>query len=555
MSDSESDEEHSPIVIDCGSSHIKAGFAGDDAPRAIFPSVVALEQTGSWNRQGYVGGDAIIRKPLSCQYPIQSGVVTSWDAMERIWHHTFYNELRVQPEEHAVLVSEPVLNTKNNREKTTQIMFETFNVPQFYGELQPKLALYASGRSTGIVMDCGHGLTQIVPIYEGHCLSNALFSISRSQLAGNSVDDFLARLRDSCTPTSIYKKFARDMKERLCYVATDYDEELEKSETSSDIERNYEIPTGVNAGDIVTIGSERFCAPEVLFRPHLNGNRQEGIHKMLYSSIMQSGINIRRDLYQNIILCGGTTLLPGFAERLHKEMTQLVPDTVTVKISAMPEPKYTTWIGGSILSSFSTFEEQWITKTEYDDYGPGIVHRKCDNMDLDVDSTTRSKVHNANVYNDNDDVKCNVCDRLREKMERIKSEKDSAQLIVNEILTKQTEIDTQTTGLKQEMNRITAEEAELVRANKQLESQNTSLMEECKEIEMKFDDLNRKYDDLRKNKQLDVNNYVNWTGDDVADWIVSLDNGQYKKYENNIRQTFNNDNIDGSCLPHVEKKT
>ncbi|TFG04596.1 MAG: actin, cytoplasmic 2 [Promethearchaeota archaeon] len=367
------------IILDNGTGITKSGFAGEDQPRSVFPTLIGkpkyeniFPEYKHFTRDYYIGEEAMELKGLMhLNFPIEHGVVDDWTSMEKIWHYTFYTDLRVDPSEHPVLLTEAPLNPRQNREKMGEIMFETFNVPALYVATQAVLSLYASGRTTGCVIDIGDGVSHIVPIFEGFALSHA---IEKIDLAGRDITTYLQRMlrqRGVSLISSAEKEIVRDIKEKLCYVAMDPEKEMLLSKKVAGMEKSFMLPDG----ETISVGVERFLAPEVFFNPSVVGKELDALDDVVVGAINECDVDLRRDLYSNIVLSGGSTMFPGIKERLTKEIKEQIPDSVDVRIVAPPERMYSVWIGGSILASLKTFHKMWITRREYKEMGPAIVHR------------------------------------------------------------------------------------------------------------------------------------------------------------------------------------
>jgi actin-related protein len=382
------EEEKGPVVFDTGSGVLKAGFAGDDMPSKVLPCIVGRPKfvtamQGLTHKDHFIGEEAQrTRGVLELQYPLEHGIVTNWEDMEKVWKHTYYNELCIEPADHPVLLTEAPLNPKTNRERMSQLMFETFKVPALYIAVQAVLSLYASGRTTGCVFDAGDGVSHTVPVFEGFAIPHA---VKRLNLAGRDLTKYMAVLlqeRGVTMTSSAEMEIVRSIKEELCYVAEDFDMELEgcanrakkmrTSMASSDGDKPFELPDG----SMLTVGSERFRCPEALFKPTLLGKEFKGIHEITHECITTCDIDLRKELFANVVLSGGTSMFPGLAERMVKELTALAPRS-KIKVLAPPDRKYSVWIGGSTLASLSSFQQMWVSADEYLQSGPSIVNVKC----------------------------------------------------------------------------------------------------------------------------------------------------------------------------------
>lgn len=352
-----------PLVLDNGSGTIRAGFAGTDLPAAYFPAYVGRPKhvrvlAGALEGDTFIGPRAQeLRGLLKIKYPLEHGIVTDWDDMERIWTYIYEQELKTLSEEHPVLLTEPPLNPRQNRDTAAQILFEQFNVPAVYMSIQAVLSLYASGRTTGIVLDSGDGVTHAVPVYEGFAIPS---SIRRIDVAGRDITEqmqLLLRKNGHVFHTSAEKEIVRVMKEKTSYVAIDPRKEEKDWQQGIWKADRKEVDYVLPDGHKIKVGAERFRAPEILFEPELIGLEYPGIHQMLVDAISRTDMDLRKNLFGNIVLSGGTTLCKGFGDRLLTELQRLAVKDMRIKIFAPPERKYSTWIGGSILAGLSTFRK------------------------------------------------------------------------------------------------------------------------------------------------------------------------------------------------------
>ena len=370
-----SETEH--IIIDNGSGYCKAGLSGEYEPRAVFSSCIGEPKYAGVSilnsENTYIGDDAIKKRCiLKLKYPIENGYINDWDGMERIWGHIFTKELRVAPEEHNVMITEKPYYGIETREKIAQIMFEYFDVPGLYIANPATLSLFGEGRMTGLVVDSGEGNTNIVPVFDGYALPHATITVD---IGGKALTEYLMNIIHDETghlfTTTSHKEIVKDIKEKACYISLDgYNDEFSYVEPY-----NYELPDGNN----VRVKYQRIECPEVLFKPSLIGKYGNGIDQTCFYSIIKCDIDIRKELYNNIVLAGGTTMFKGFKERLAKGVQNLAPDSMKkeVNIIASPDRKLSAWYGGKILSSLSFFESEWISKYEYEECGGIVVNRKC----------------------------------------------------------------------------------------------------------------------------------------------------------------------------------
>ncbi|ERE65198.1 actin-related protein T1 [Cricetulus griseus] len=364
------------VIFDNGSGLCKVGISGELGPRHVISSVVGHPKfnipSARTNRKRYFVGEEAqcMYDGLYLHYPIERGLVTRWDDMEKLWKDLFEWELGVKPSEQPVFMTEPSLNPRETREKTTEIMFEKFNVPALYLCNHAVGALCASACITGLVVDSGDGVTCTVPIYEGYALSHA---ITKLYVAGRDITEHLTRLllaKGYTFPCILNKAVVDDIKEKLCSVSWGQEDTRKNCQQAL---TEYQLPDG----NVIQMSDHLCRVPEVLFTPDNLGIHDLGISKMACSSIMKCDTDIQETLFADIVLSGGTTLFPGLQDRLLRELEVLAFEGTPIKITASPDRCYSSWIGGSVMTSLTTFKQMWVTAEDFKEYGAFVVQRKC----------------------------------------------------------------------------------------------------------------------------------------------------------------------------------
>ncbi|GAB2243694.1 hypothetical protein Droror1_Dr00023822 [Drosera rotundifolia] len=431
-------DEVSAIVIDLGSHTCKAGYAGEDAPKAVFPSVVGSidkmevddpvsdsnstvktfeTEKGKSKRKLYVGTQSLgyRRDHMEVLSPIKDGVVTDWDIVDAIWDHAFKECLLVDPTEHPMLLAESSSNNPYQRERAAELMFEKYKVPALFLAKNAVLTAFASGRATALVVDSGGGSTTVAPVHDGYVLQKAVLS---SPVGGEFLSDCLKKSLESKgilikprysfkrkeirpgdfqtvdldypSTTESYRLYcqrviASDIKESVCRAPdTPYDE----AGYSNIPMTPYELPDG----QTIEIGADRFKIPDIMFNSSLAltipgmesfaelAPSVRGLPQMVLESIKKCDFDIRRELFSSILLSGGTASMQQLKERLEKDLIEESPQAARVKVLASgnaTERRFSVWIGGSILASLGSFQQMWFSKAEYEEHGPTYVQRKC----------------------------------------------------------------------------------------------------------------------------------------------------------------------------------
>ncbi|XP_009999322.1 PREDICTED: actin-like protein 7B [Chaetura pelagica] len=306
---------------------------------------------------------------LTLTNPVRRGIVVDWNCVQDTLEFIFQTEMRIQTDDHAVLVSVPPLRSITDKEKYAEVIFERFHVPAIHLAYQPHLSMYSYGKTSALVVESGHGVSHVVPIDEGYISYSV---IRRADYAGLDITRCLMEsLNESGNMFTEHElNIIQDLKEKCCYTSLDLEQDL--SLPLEKQQMDYELPDG----RLLTVGKERFLCAETLFRPTLFGSEQPGLLELIVSSLKKCDAYLNKKMMANILLCGGSTMMKGFADRFQMELARLFPsDNITTTVS--PQRKSSVWIGGSILASLNSSQDLWVNRSEYEEHGPSCIFKKC----------------------------------------------------------------------------------------------------------------------------------------------------------------------------------
>lgn len=368
----------STVIIDTGSLNTRAGLNTWEYPMA-FPTAWGKTKQSKIkigeSTYSFLGGEQAIEKRrfLDMHYPIEAGVINNFDDLNTFWEYIIGSRLNIDPSEHNFLLSETSLNPKENREKIIETMFEKYEVGGFFMMTDAVMSLAATGKITGVVCEVGDQVTSCVPVYNYVPISGA---ITRSNIAGKELVRYMTRIlsdRGYSITTPQERDAIRFFIENSCYVPEDYEKQVINFKNKTCMDINYEMPDGT----VINMGIDRIACPEVLFNPAKNYQSAPGVHENLFKTIDNCPEEIQEQLYSNIVVSGGTSILRGFQERIEAEMEKFCPEDLknSVKASGIPDRFNGTWLGGKALCADNCIE--FITKEVYQEEGVGIVHKKC----------------------------------------------------------------------------------------------------------------------------------------------------------------------------------
>ena len=363
-----------PIIIDLGSSEIKAGLFSNSSPSIRLNNIIGeslpIKNSSSLNKDHYISSECDqYYNDLLIRYPIQRGVFVNDEDIQLIFEYIL-TQIGLNPEqmkEHPLLISEPINNKLSNSEKISEILFEKMNIPALIFAKQPLLSLISTGYSTGVVLESGSDITQSCVSCEGYLIKNSFF---RCDYGGKDVTNVLKILLkqnniDIRNNSLDDTKILNEIKEKQCYIKTLKDENDDFVSLLSE----YILPDG----NRLKLNDEKILAPEILFNNKLIFAEDLTFHEMVISSIDKVDINIKDKLYKTIILSGGNTKFKGIEEKMIVNLSYLIPRGVDIKIKTQINPELNCWNGGKVIASLNIFNKMLVDKKEWEECGKNII--------------------------------------------------------------------------------------------------------------------------------------------------------------------------------------